>query len=85
MTDGKEPYYNYLVAFKQVSQSVFGTQLHPIWREHLHKLMDTLHDLTSFQEIPMAPKMHVLTVYVEQWINKNGHAIGKPSITPGRG
>ena len=36
MTNVKELYHNVLVPFKQVSESVFLTELHPSWREHLH-------------------------------------------------
>ena len=92
MTNVKEPYYNALVAFKQVSESVFGTELHPSWREHLPHLKDVIHVHVSLEGMPLTPKLHVLTVHVEQWIDRNGHAIGKkervqgkPSIIFGRG
>ena len=45
MINVKEPYYNALVSFKQVSESVFGSKLHPILREYLHYLKDVIHIL----------------------------------------
>ena len=79
----KEPYYNVLVAFKQVSESVFGTKLRPSWREHLHHLKDVIHILVSSEGMPLTPKLHVLTVHVEQWIDRNGRAMGKEGESSG--
>lgn len=77
VTNNKELYYDALLAFKTVSQSVFRTQLHPLWREHLHTLRATLHILTSTQGMPMTPKLHVLVVHVEQWIDRNIRSLGR--------
>ena len=72
-----------MVAFKQVSESVFGTKLHPNLREHLHHLKDVIHVLVSSQGMPLTPKLHVLTVHVEQWIDQNGCAMGKEGESSG--
>ena len=69
-------YYNALTAFKQVSQSVLSTQLNPDWREHLHALRAALFTLNSSQGMPITPKLHVLVVHVEQWIDRNGRSLG---------
>ena len=44
----KDPYYNALVAFKQVSELDFGTELYPSWREHLHYLKDVINTCTCW-------------------------------------
>ena len=77
VTSPKVLFYNALVAFKQVSQSVFSTQLHPNWREHLHTLRAALYTLNSSQGMPITPKFHVLIVHVEQWIDRNARSLGK--------
>ena len=79
----KEPYYNTFILFKQVSESVFGTELHPRWREHLHYLKDVIHILFSSQGISLSPKLHVLTVHVKQWIDRNGLAMAKEGKSSG--
>ena len=83
MINVKEPYYNALVSFKQVSESVFGTELHPSWREHLHYLKDVIHILFSSQGMSLSPKLHVLTVHVKQWIDWNGLAMDKEGKSSG--
>ena len=64
-------YFNILVDLRQVSQSVFGTVLHPCWMEHLHFLRVTLHML------------HEQVKHVEQqWVERNGWALGKEGGFP---
>ena len=79
----KEPYYNTFILFKQVSESVFGTEMHPSWREHLHYLKDVIHILFSSQGMSLSPKLHVLTVHVKQWIDQNGLAMDKEGKSSG--
>ena len=76
-------YYNALVAFKQVSQSVFSTLLNPSWREHLHTLRTAISTLTTTQGMPLTPKLHVLVVHVEQWIDRHGRSLGKDGESSG--
>ena len=81
MINVKEPYYNALVSFKQVSESVFGTELYPSWREHLHHLKDVLiHVIVGSHGMPLTPKLHFLPVL---WVRKK-RVQGKPSIIFGR-
>ena len=77
VTNPRVLYYNALLAFKVVSQSIFSTQLHPKWREHLHNLRTTLYTLATSEAMPITPKLHVLVVHVEQWIERNGRSLGK--------
>ena len=83
MTGDHRLYYNALLAFKKVAHSVFGAKLHPSWREHLHILRDTLHMLTRIHGMPITPKLHVLTVHVEQWIDIHGRSMGKEGESSG--
>ena len=83
MINVKEPYYNALVSFKQVSELVFRTKLHPILREHLHYLKDVIHILFSSQGMSLSPKLHVLTMHVKQWIDRNGLAMDKEGKSSG--
>ena len=76
-------YYDVLVAFRQVSESVFSTQLDPRWRDHLHTLRAALHTLTISQGMPLTPKLHVLVHHVEQWIDRNGRSLGKEGEASG--
>ena len=76
-------YYNVLVAFRQVSESVFSTQLDPMWRDHLHTLRAALQTLTISQGMPLTPKLHVLVQHVEQWIDRNGRSLGKEGEASG--
>ena len=76
-------YYDVLVAFRQVSESVFSTQLDPRWRDHLHTLRAALHTLTISQGMPLTPKLHVLVHHVEQWIDQNGRSLGKEGDASG--
>ena len=83
MINLKEPYYNTLVLFKQVYESVLGTELYPSWREHLHYLKDVIHILFSSQGMSLSPKLHVLTVHVKQWIYRNSLAMDKEGNSSG--
>ena len=76
-------FYDALVAFRQVSQSVFNIKLHPNWREHLHILRDTIYTLNTTQGMPITPKFHVLIVHVEQWIDRNGRSLGQEGESSG--
>ena len=75
-----------LVAFKEVSESVFSTKLGPMWREQLSTLKSALETLSSSQGMHLTPKLHVLVVHVEQWVDTKGRLLGKEgeSSTHGR-
>ena len=81
--DDKRLYLETLMAFKTVSESVFGLQLHPNWREHLHQLGRHIERLARLKGLPITPKFHVLTVHVEQWVDRHGRAMGRESESPG--
>ena len=65
-----------LVSFRQVSQSCFGTRLHPLWREHLGKFRSCIQQMATLQGMAITPKLHVICVHVEQWIDRHGRAMG---------
>ena len=44
----KDPYYNALVAFKQVSELDFGTELYHSWRKNLQDLKDVINTCTCW-------------------------------------
>lgn len=81
--EDKKMYLDTLAAFKTVSESVFGLQLHPLWREHLHILRDHMNLLARTQMMPITPKFHVLTIHVEQWVDRNMRAMGREGESPG--
>ena len=64
-TDTKLPYYHTFLAFGQLSQSVFSTELHPQWREHIYTLRAILCTLNCTQGMPLTPKLHIIVVHVE--------------------
>lgn len=79
----KEMYLDTLMAFKTVSESVFGKQLHPKWREHLNKLKFYIEKLATVKGLSITPKLHVLTIHVEQWVDRHARAMGRESESPG--
>ena len=79
----KKLYLEALMAFKTVSESVFGKQLHPQWRVHLYQLKDHIRKLASLKGLSITPKLHVLTVHVEQWVDRHSRAMGRESESPG--
>ena len=81
--EDKRMYLEALSAFKTVSESVFGKQLHPLWREHLHNLKAHMDVLSRVHKMPITPKFHVLTVHVEQWVDRNMRAMGREGESPG--
>jgi hypothetical protein len=71
------------MAFKAVAKSVFGKQLHPQWRVHLYQLKGHIRKLASLKGLSITPKLHVLTVHVEQWVDRHARAMGRESESPG--
>ena len=76
-------YYDVLESFKLVSESVFLSHLHPQWRKHLYSLRSSLHILCTSEGMPLTPKLHVLVVHVEQWIDRNSRSLGKEGESSG--
>ena len=72
----KRLYYKTLLAFKQVSQSIFNKKIHHRWGEHLHTLRACMDRLNRSKSMTITPKYHVLIVHIEQWIDRHGRAMG---------
>ena len=70
-------FYHLFVAFKEVAHSVFGEELKGPWRERLHTLKYWVHHLNSVAGMPITPKLHILTVHVEQWVDIYGRSLGR--------
>ena len=50
---------------------VFGVELHINWKHALGDLKKAVHDLhNSEAKLPITPKLYVLTVHVEQWLER---------------
>ena len=48
-----------LMAFRMVSKSVFGMQVHPLWRDLIHMLRSHMEKLSNIKGILIALKIHV--------------------------
>ena len=63
-------YFVTFQAFKDVAQTLFSQgDLQPCWREKLHHLRTCLLLLNSRFGMPITPKLHVLIVRIEQWVD----------------
>ena len=76
-------YLEALSSFKTVSDSIFGKQLHPLWREYLYQLKININSLANILGMPISPKFHVLTIHVEPWVDRHSRGMGKESESPG--
>ena len=52
-------YLDALMAFRMVSKSVFGMQVHPLWRDLIHMLRSHMEKLSNIKGIPIGLKIHV--------------------------
>ena len=66
-----------------MSRSVFGKELLVTWREDLFSLKENLEKLRVTMGLPITPKFHILTVHVEQWVDRNGCSLGKEGKSSG--
>ena len=70
-------FYEAFVAFKAVAKAVFtSNQLACNWRESLHTLKSRLLTLHHGFGMSITPKLHVLIVHVEQWVDIFGRPLG---------
>ena len=78
MMDGNlMPFYEAFVAFKAVARAVFtSNQLTINWRESLHTLKSRLLSLHHGFGMSITPKLHVLMMHVEQWVDIFGRPLG---------
>ena len=73
----KKLFFTALLAFKKVNTMVFGVELSAGWRDALKELKDAVHALHSSEaKLPITPKLHVLTVHVEQWLERHQQGLG---------
>ena len=79
----KKLYFQTLISFRAVSRSVFGKELLVTWREDLYSLKENLEKLRVTMGLPITPKFHILTVHVEQWVDRNGCSLGKEGESSG--
>ena len=79
----KTAYLNTLKSFKKVNEGVFGLKLSPDWKNLLHELKSSLAHLNVVDGLPLTPKLHIVTVHIEEWIVMNGRSLGKESEQPG--
>ena len=66
-------YFVIFKAFKDVAQTLLSQgDLQPCWREKLHHLRTCLLLLNSRFGMLITPKLHVLIVHIEQWVDVLG-------------
>ena len=77
MGENLMPFYEAFVAFKAVAKAVFtSNQLAFSWRESLHTLKSCILSLHQGFGMSVTPKLHVLIVHVEQWVDIFGRPLG---------
>ena len=72
----RELYMAAFTALQKVNIMVFGTELHEDWRLALNQMKDAVTALNTSLAVPITPKLHVLTVHVEQWVEHNQEPLG---------
>ena len=73
-----ELYFATFVAFHEVSQTLLSqANLQVDWREKLHKLCSLIHQLNISFGMPVTPKLHILTIHIEQWVDLFKRALGR--------
>ena len=71
-------YFATFAAFHEVAKTLFSEgDLQPNWRETLHHLRSLIHGLHTSSGLPITPKLHILTVHIEQWVDLFGRALGR--------
>ena len=69
-----QPHLTTFQAFREVAETIFSTNKWPSeWRKKLH---------TSFG-MNITPKLHILFVHVEQWVDVFGWSLGREGEQPG--
>jgi hypothetical protein len=73
-----ELYYATFAAFHDVAKALFrSADLQPDWREKLHGLRSLIHQLHTSCGLPLTPKLHILTVHIEQWVALHHRSLGR--------
>jgi hypothetical protein len=71
-------YFVTFQAFRDVAQTLFSQgELQLCWREKLYHLRSCLLLLNSRFGMPITPKLHVLIVHIEQWVDVFGRSLGR--------
>ena len=71
-------YFATFTTFHEVAKTLFSEgDLQPNWRETLHHLRSLIHELHTSSGLPITPKLHILTVHIEQWVDLFGRALGR--------
>ena len=79
----KSLYLDTILNFRKINSSVFGVELLPSWREDIHSFTNSISKLASFQSMPVTPKLHIITIHVEQWVDRFGRSLGRESEQSG--
>ena len=73
-----QPYYSTFLAFRDVAKAVFSTDKLPSdWRVKLHHLKECILLLHTSFGMNITPKLHILIVHVEQWVDVFGRSLGR--------
>ena len=70
-------YYNTFFAFKEVAGSLLSAELSPQWRAKIHQLRHCITKLHTDYGMNISPKLHILIVHVEEWVDMHGRSLGK--------
>ena len=72
-------YYHFFLAFKQLKDGTFGTVLADNWKELCADFRTSLTLLNSCQGVPITPKLHVMAVHIEEWLDIHMRPMGDDS------
>ena len=76
-TEDLKLFYNFLFAFKKLKDGIFGNVLAENWKELCADFRTGLNLLYSNLAVPITPKLHIISVHVEEWVDTHRRAIGE--------
>ena len=72
-------FLDFLNAFNDLKNGVFGANLVENWKEVCQKFRNSLYRLNKYVQVPITPKLHVMAVHVEEWLETHRRAMGEDS------
>ena len=72
-------FYDFFLAFNKLKDGIFGNILAENWKELCLVFKTSLLLLNSTVQVPVTPKLHVMAVHVQEWVETHGRAMGEDS------
>ena len=72
-------FLDFFLAFKELKDGTFGTVLAENWRDLCTNFRTSLYLLNPSLGVPITPKLHVMAVHVEEWLETHRRPMGEDS------